>query len=194
MRHPRILVLAGSTRAGSLNAKLAAAMTKEMALADAEVTLISLADYPLPIYDGDLERNKGVPEEAGKLARLFQTHQGVLIVTPEYNASFPALLKNTLDWMSRPGAFDAGRGNPFRNRVFAVSSASTGQYGGMRALVSLRPVLELGLGALVIPEQIALAQADKAFNEAGGISDERSAGFMRAVTRRLIDEATRYLI
>ncbi|WP_319774891.1 NAD(P)H-dependent oxidoreductase [Breoghania sp.] len=193
MRHPRILVLAGSARAGSFSAKLAAAMTKEMALADAEVTRITLADYPMPIYDGDLERDKGVPEAAKKLVRLFQAHQGVLIVTPEHNACFPALLKNTLDWMSRPGAQDRAGNNPFQNRIFAVSAASTGQLGGTRALAALRPVLELGLGALVIPEQVALARADKAFNAAGGICDMQAAGLMRAVTRRLIDEASRYL-
>lgn len=192
MRHPRILVFAGSTRGGSINARLAAAMTKELALADAEVTRISLADYPLPIYDGDLENEKGVPEPARQLARLFLSHQGIAIVTPEHNASLPALLKNTLDWISRRGAVDEPYESPFRNRVFAVSAAANGQYGGLRALMALRPVLELGLGASVIPEQIALAQAGDAFTQTGSLADERSAQMLRRVTSRLIKEAVRY--
>lgn len=194
MRHPRILVFAGSNRGGSINARLAAAMTKELALADAEVTRISLADYPLPIYDGDLEDEKGVPEAARQLARLFLSHHGIAIVTPEYNASFPALLKNTLDWVSQRGAVGEPYESPFRRRAFAVAAAANGQYGGIRALMALRPVLELGLGASVIPEQMALARAGEAFTENGALADEQSAKMLRRVTGRLIEEAVRYAL
>ncbi|MEI2385664.1 NAD(P)H-dependent oxidoreductase [Breoghania sp. JC706] len=194
MRHPRILVLAGSTRGGSINARLAAAAVKELALADAEITRISLADYPLPIYNGDLEDENGVPEPAKRLARHFLTHHGILMVTPEYNASIPALLKNTLDWMSRRGAVGEPYESPFRNRVFAVAAASNGQYGGIRALMALRPILELGLGAAVIPEQLALARAQDAFGENGSLCDDRAADLLRQVTARLIREAVRYTL
>jgi NAD(P)H-dependent FMN reductase len=97
----KILVTAGSIRTGSFNARLAAAATKELSLLDAEVTRISLADYPMPIYDGDLEAKSGQPENALKLKRHFMTHQGIFIASPEYNASVTPLLKNTLDWISR---------------------------------------------------------------------------------------------
>ncbi|MDJ0930894.1 NAD(P)H-dependent oxidoreductase [Breoghania sp.] len=194
MRHPKILVLAGSIRGGSINTRLAAAMTKELALADAEVTRITLADYPLPIYNGDLEDEHGVPEAAKTLARLFLEHHGVLIVTPEYNASIPALLKNTLDWMSRRGAVGEPYESPFHNRVFAISAATNGQFGGIRALMTLRPILELGLGATVIPDQLALARAGDAFNRTSSVSEEPAAGTLRRVTSRLVEEAVRYTL
>ena len=101
MASPKILVFAGSIRTGALSGKLAALAAKELALADADVTRISLADYPLPIYNGDLEKEKGIPENAVKLARLIAAQQGVFIATPEYNNSLPPLLKNTIDWVSR---------------------------------------------------------------------------------------------
>lgn len=194
MAVPKILVFAGSTRGGSLNAQLAATMTKELALADADVTRVSLADYPMPIYNGDLEREEGVPEPARKLARMLLAHHGVLIVTPEYNASIPALLKNTLDWVSRRGAVGEPYESPFRNRIFAVAAASNGQYGGLRALMQLRPILELGLGATLIPEQLALPRAADAYGQDGGLADERTAALMKRVVERLVDEASRYAV
>src|SRR5450756_2656422 len=97
----KILVIPGSLRTGSLNAKLAAAVAHELALAGAEVTRLSLADFPLPIYDGDLQTKSGVPKHAINLKRMMSAHHGVLIVTPEYNSSVPALVKNTIDWASR---------------------------------------------------------------------------------------------
>src|SRR5688572_13788666 len=99
---PRILVFAGSIRTGAFSAKLAALAAKELALEGAEVTLISLADYPLPIYNADMEKNDGFPDSAKKLAKLIQAQQGVFIATPEYNHSLPPLLKNAIDWTSRP--------------------------------------------------------------------------------------------
>ena len=97
----KILVIPGSLRSGSLNAKLAAVAAYEFAQAGAEVTRISLADFPLPIYDGDLQAKSGVPKHAVNLKRMIGAHHGVLIVTPEYNSSVPALVKNTIDWVTR---------------------------------------------------------------------------------------------
>src|SRR5580692_10483780 len=98
---PKILIIAASLRTGSHNARLAALAAKELTLAEADVTRISLQDYPLPIYDADLEAKSGVPHNAVQLKRMLTAHQGILIVTPEYNASVPALVKNTIDWISR---------------------------------------------------------------------------------------------
>jgi len=192
MANPRILVFAGSIRTGSFNARLAAIAAKEIALAGAEVTLISLADYPMPIYDGDLEAASGPPENAIKLKRMMMAHPGVFIASPEYNASVTPLLKNTLDWISR---VREGKDVPlaaYKNRVFALGGASNGQYGAMRSLLALRQVLEIGTGALVIPEQIAVNRAADAYDEMDNFKDERTAEILRSVVRRLIDMARQF--
>ena len=189
MASPKILVLPGSTRTGSHNARLAALAAKELAMIDIDVTRISLADYPMPIYDGDLEARSGQPENALKLKRAFMAHAGIFIASPEYNASITPLLKNTLDWVSRVRE----RGDPtyaaFKGRVFAISSASPGRSGGLRSLIALRQILELGCGALVIPEQVAIPQADQAFDEMDNIVDTGTANLFRAQLARLVDMA-----
>lgn len=192
MPNPRILVFAGSIRTGSFNARLAALAAKELALAGAEVTHISLLDYPLPIYDGDLEAKSGPPANALKLKQMMTAHPGVFIASPEYNASVTPLLKNTLDWISR---VREGKETPlaaYKNRVFALGAASNGVYGGMRSLLALRQVLEIGCGALVIPEQIAVSRAADAYDDMDHLKDERTAGLLRAVVRRLIDMARQF--
>ncbi len=179
----RVLVVPGSNRPASLNRKLASAAAVELAEQGAIVTRISLSDYPLPIYDGDLEAETGRPEEAGRLIEQFESHDGVLIVSPEYNAGITPLLKNTLDWMSR------GEGEPFRNRVFAIASASPGRFGGMRGLMMLRQTLGIGLGALIIPEQFVLPGAGGAFDEDGSIAETANPAAFRAMVRALIRTA-----
>jgi chromate reductase, NAD(P)H dehydrogenase (quinone) len=183
MAKPRILVFAGSVRTGAFSAKLAALVAKELLLLDAEVSLISLGDYPMPLYDADLEAREGVPEAARKLRRMLLAHRGVFIATPEYNASTPPLLKNAIDWASRAKEPSA---DPFKGRFFAIGSTSNGRLGGYRALVTLRQVLELGLGALVIPEQVAVSEAATGFDENGALRDGRLADYLRAALRRLI--------
>jgi chromate reductase len=192
MSNPRILVFAGSIRTGSFNARLAAIAAKELALAGAEVTHISLSDYPLPIYDGDLEASSGQPDNAVKLKRMMTVHQGVFIASPEYNASVTPLLKNTLDWISR---VREGKEPPlaaYKNRVFAIGGASNGQYGAMRSLLALRQVLEIGCGALVSPDQIAVNRASDAYDEMDQFKDEQNAQRLRNVVRRLIDMARQF--
>jgi NAD(P)H-dependent FMN reductase len=186
---PKVLVLAGSIRTGSLNARLAALAAKEIARAEADVTRISLVDYPLPLYDGDLEARSGPPENAVKLKRTFCAHQGVFIASPEYNASMTPLLKNAIDWISRVRESKEPPLAAYRNRVFALGAASNGTYGGMRSLMALRHVLELGCGALVIPEQIAVREASHAFDENDDLKDERNAGLLKAVAGRLVELA-----
>jgi chromate reductase len=186
---PKVLVLAGSIRVGSFNARLAAIAAKEIARAEAEVTRISLLDFPLPLYDGDHEARSGAPENAVKLKRMFCAHQGVFIASPEYNASLTPLLKNAIDWISRVRENREPPLSAYRNRVFALGAASNGTYGGMRSIMALRHVLELGCGALVIPEQIAVREASHAFDENDELKDERSAALLRTLARRLVELA-----
>ncbi|MES1149033.1 MAG: NAD(P)H-dependent oxidoreductase, partial [Bradyrhizobium guangdongense] len=141
MPAPRILVIPGSLRTGSHNAKLAAVAAHEFAQAGVDVTLISLADFPLPIYDGDLQAKSGVPKNAVNLKRMIGSHDGVLIVTPEYNASVPPLLKNAIDWVSRVQDPHETRGEVFRGRAFALAAASQNRLGGARVLQALRLIL-----------------------------------------------------
>ena len=185
MAAPRILVFAGSTRSGSFNARLAALAAKELALIGADVTRISLEDYPLPLYNGDDEVESGVPDNARNLKEMMAEHQGVFVASPEYNASVTPLLKNTIDWISRV----RGRGEPplavFKNRAFALGGASDSAYGALRSLMALRQVLELGCGALVLPEQITVFHASEAFDEMDNLKEERAQATLKRVVQRL---------
>jgi chromate reductase len=192
MPAPKILVFAGSIRTGSMNARLAALAAKEFALAGADVTRISLLDFPMPIYDGDLENRSGPPEAAITLKRMMQTHQGIFIASPEYNASVTPLLKNTLDWVSRVREGKEAPLAVYKDRAFALGGASNGGYGAMRSLMALRQVLEQGCGALVIPDQIAVARAADAFDEIDNFRDEANAKRLKAVVQSLIELAGHY--
>jgi chromate reductase, NAD(P)H dehydrogenase (quinone) len=186
---PKILVIPGSLREGSHNVRLAALATKELALAEADVTRISLADYPLPLFDADLAAEGGLPPAAVQLKRMLAAHRGVFITSPEYSASVTPLLKNAIDWMSR--ARDRGEQNyaAFKGRVFALGSASSGSGGGMRSLMALRQILELGCGALVLPEQITVGRAEGAFDDNDNLKDEALAAALKALARRLVEMA-----
>src|SRR6185437_5589271 len=189
MATPKILVLPGSTRGGSYNVKLAALAAKELTLIDANVTRISLADYPLPIYEADLDARGGQPPNAVKLKQMIMAHQGVFIASPEYSGSVTPMLKNAIDWVSRVRE----RGDPtyaaFKGRAFAIASASPGRAGGLRSLMALRQILELGCGALVIPEQLAIPRADTAFDDMDNIADAGVANLFREQLERLVEIA-----
>src|SRR3974390_236250 len=189
MSSAKILVFAGSIRTGSHNARLAALAAKLLTLAEAEVTRISLQDYPLPLYDADLQARAGPPEHAVNLKRLMMRHGGVLIATAEYNASVTPLLKNTIDWISRVRDGAEPPLAAYRNRVFALAAASPGTLGGYRALMAVRQVLELGCGASVLPEQVAVRDAPNAFDEEDNLRDPRTAEAFNALLRRLVDAA-----
>ena len=186
---PKILVIPGSLRAKSYNVRLAALATKELTLADADVTRISLLDYPLPIYDADTAEKTGPHANAVKLKQMLAAHQGVFIASPEYNASITPLVKNTLDWIS----VVRERGEPqlavFQNRVFAIGGASPGRSGAMQSLLALRQVLAAGCRALVIAEQVSVPNAAEAFDENDELKDTRAAGQLKTVARKLVDSA-----
>ena len=188
MKTPRILVLPGSNRSGSHNVRLAATLTGHLSLLECDVTRISLADYPLPIYDADLETQKGQPENARKLARLFHEHDGVVLVSPEYNTSLTPLMKNTLDWISRVGSDQHGKLVPYRGKIFAIASASPGAYGGIRGLNHLRAIL-VNVGALVLTEQLAVAKAETAFDGMDQLVDQRTAGFLDTMVHSIVEKA-----
>jgi NAD(P)H-dependent FMN reductase len=182
----KILVIPGSLRTGSLNAKLAATLAVELAQAGAEVTRISLGDFPLPIYDGDLQAKSGVPKQAVNLKRMMSAHHGVLIVTPEYNASVPALLKNAIDWVSRVQDPQESRGQVFRERAFAIASASGGRLGGARALMALRLILS-ACQAMVVPNQLALSFAGEAYDDMDRLKLAADIEAQKALVAQLIE-------
>jgi NAD(P)H-dependent FMN reductase len=188
----KILVIPGSLRSGSHNARLAAVAAHELAQSEVEVTRISLADFPLPIYDGDLEAKSGVPKNAINLKRMIAAHHGVLIVTPEYNASVPALLKNAIDWVSRVQDGQESRGQVFRERVFAIAAASGGRLGGARALAALRLILS-ACHATVIANQFALSFADDAYDEMERLKNPADSDALKALVRQLIDISQRMM-
>jgi NAD(P)H-dependent FMN reductase len=188
----KILVIPGSLRSASLNAKLAAVVAHELALAGVEVTRLSLSDFPLPIYDGDLQAKSGVPKHAVNLKRMIGAHHGVLIVTPEYNSSVPALIKNTIDWVSRVHDPHETRGQVFRDRVFAIAAASGGRLGGSRALAALRLILS-ACHAQVIPNQLALSFAEHAYDDMDHLKHPADIEAMQAMVRQLIDVSQRMM-
>ena len=182
----KILVIPGSLRTGSHNAKLASVAAYEFAQAGVDVTRISLGDFPLPIYDGDLQTKSGVPKNAVNLKRMIGAHHGVLIVTPEYNSSVPPLLKNTIDWVSRVQDPHEARGEVFFGRPFAIAAASENRLGGSRALQALRLILS-ACRALVIPNQLALSFADQAYDEMDRLRKEADIEALKALVRQLIE-------
>jgi chromate reductase, NAD(P)H dehydrogenase (quinone) len=188
----KILVIPGSLRTGSLNARLAATIAAELAKAGAEVTRISLADFPLPIYDGDLQAKSGVPKAAINLKRMMSAHHGVLIVTPEHNSSVPALLKNAIDWVSRVHELHEARGQVFRDRAFAIAAASGNRLGGTRALAALRLILS-ACQAPVIPSQLALSFANEAYDDMDRLKHPADTEALKALVRQLIEFSQRMM-
>jgi NAD(P)H-dependent FMN reductase len=187
MPAPKILVIPGSLRGQSYNVRLAALATKELTLAEAEVTRISLADYPLPIYDADMAAQSGPPPNAVKLKQMLAAHRGVFIACPEYNASITPLLKNTIDWISTVREPGEAQLAVFQHRVFALGGASPGRSGALNSLLTVRQVLAIGCRALVVAEQVSIPNAAQAFNEMDELVDARAAGQLKTVVRKLLE-------
>jgi NAD(P)H-dependent FMN reductase len=190
MSVPKILVIPGSLGAQSYNVRLAALATKELTIADADVTRISLIDYPLPIYDADLAAQSEPPQNAVRLKQLMCAHHGVFLASPEYNASITPLMKNTIDWISIVREHGEPPLAAFANRVFALGGASAGRSGAMASLLSLRQVLSVGCRALVLAEQVSVPNAAQAFDEMDELKDSQAADELRLVVRRLVEAAS----
>lgn len=174
MTTPRILAFGGSLRRESFNQKLATLAAAGARAAGAEVTLIALRDFPLPVLDQDLEDASGLPDNAKKLKTLFREHHGLLISSPEYNSSITAALKNTIDWVSRSESDDEPSLVALTGKTAALCSASPGALGGLRGLVHLRAILG-NLGITVLPEQVSVSKAYEAFRSDGTLVDEKLA-------------------
>jgi chromate reductase len=188
----RLLFFAGSTREGSFNRKLAA-LGHHIAEANGiEAVLVDLKDYPMPIYNGDLEAKEGPPERARAFKALLEEYQGVFIASPEYNSSVTPLLKNTLDWVTRARAKGESGLEVYKTRMFAISGASPGYYGAMRSLLHLRQILEVGIGAAVIPQQIAVPRAMEAFEADGSLKDKGQQALCKSVVEALAVAARRF--
>ena len=181
----RLLFFAGSARAKSHNkrlARLGAAIAEAHGIPS---TFADLGDYPMPIYDADLEIAEGPPDNAKKLKALMKVHSGILIACPEYNASITPLLKNALDWVSHVRDEGEAPLEVFKTRVFALGSSSPGGMGGLRGLTTVRQVLELGLGALVLPDQFAVPKANEAYDDHGHLKNKDSQEQFKSLIQKL---------
>jgi len=179
----RILAFAGSTRADSFNKRLIRIAVAGARAAGAEVTLIDLRDYPLPLFDGDLEAREGLPPNGRKLKDLFLAHHGLLMSCPEYNSSITGVWKNTIDWVSRPVPGEAPLAG-FDGKVAAIMSASPGALGGLRGLVHVRTILG-NIRVLVLPDQVAVPKAGEAFNPDGSLRDSKQHAAVEALGAKL---------
>jgi chromate reductase, NAD(P)H dehydrogenase (quinone) len=159
---PKILAFAGSLRKNSFNKKISQIAALGAKEAGASVTYIDLKDYPIPLYDEEIEE-KGLPENVLKLKELFSSHDGFIIASPEYNGSFSAVLKNTIDWVSRKKSAEDPSLSCFRNKVAVLLSASPGPLGGVRGLIALRQLLST-VHTLVLPEQKTIPSFDSKEN------------------------------
>jgi chromate reductase len=184
---PRILALAGSLRAASLNKLLAREAATLARAAGAEVTSIDLKDFPLPIYDGDVEVADGLPANARKLKDLFIAHHGIIVACPEYNAGMTAVLKNVIDWVSRQHGDESGT-VPYEGKVVGLCSAAGGQFAGIRSMEAARNVL-MNLGCLVVPKRLGIARANQAFDEAGRLKDPQLVTGLDAVVKQVVQVA-----
>ena len=185
MAAARILAFAGSARRQSFNKQLIRVAAAGAEAAGAEVTLIDLADYPLPLFNQDLEAEQGLPPSALALKELFGANEGLLFSCPEYNSSLAPLWKNTIDWVSRQSPGEAPLA-AFRGKVATLMSASPGKLGGLRGLVHVRALLG-NIGVLVLPDQVAVPGADTAFTPDGRLQDTKLHASIEGLGRGLAE-------
>ena len=180
---PKVLAFAGSTRGASLNKRLVAYAAGRLREAGVDATSVDLRDFPMPLYDGDLEQREGIPETAKAFKRILIAHQGLLISSPEYNSSITGVLKNAIDWASRPEPGETSL-VAFRGKVAALLAASPGALGGLRGLVHVRAILG-NIGVLVLPEQVAVMKAHEALDESGAPKEEPTRKAIETLVTRL---------
>lgn len=184
MKLPKVLAFAGATRTESWNKKLIRVAVRAAEQGGGEVTLIDLRDYPMPLYDGDLERTEGLPHKARELKALMVATDAFLLSCPEYNSSISGVLKNTIDWISRPQP-DETRYIAFKGKVAGLLSASPGNLGGVRGLLTVRQVLTT-VGVLVLPTQFALAHAASAFHGDGSLKEDGHRAALAGVVAEVL--------
>lgn len=189
---PKILVFGGSLRRDSFNQKLAAIAAEGAREAGAEVTLIALRDFPLPVFDQDLEDASGKPETAARLKAIFREHDGLIIASPEYNSSITAALKNAIDWVSRVDSDDEPMLSALSGKTAVLCSASPGALGGLRGLVHLRSILG-NIGITVLPDQVAVGGAYQSFDADGKLTDEKQAARVKALGASLARHLSKLL-
>jgi NAD(P)H-dependent FMN reductase len=182
---PKILAFAGSTRTESFNKKLVKVAADAARAAGAEVTYLDLRDIPMPLYDGDLETEQGIPENAKKFKAILLAHDGLLISAPEYNSSISGVLKNAIDWASRPLPGEAAFAC-FLNKAATLMSASPGALGGLRSLVTVRSLLS-NMKVIVLPDQVAVPKAHEAFGQDGKLKDPKQQASIEALSRGLVE-------
>jgi len=183
----RILALAGSTRRDSFNKRIVAVAAEAARAAGAEVEVVDLRDYPMPLFDQDAEADFGKPEAARQLKAKMIASDGFLIASPEYNGSITGVLKNAIDWVSRPDEGEARPGlTAFRGKVVTLMSASPGGLGGLRGLAHLRDILS-GVGCIVMPQQVAVPASHEQFDDAGTLKSEGTRLRLEALGTSLAD-------
>lgn len=189
MTTPRILAFAGSMRTGSFNKMLVKVGVEGARAAGADVTLVDLKDFPMPVYDGDLEAASGIPEHGKRMKKLFLEHDALMISTPEYNSSVPGTLKNVIDWVSRsePGEHPLAA---YAGKTAVLMSASPGGLGGVRSLNELRRLLS-NIKVLVLPDSVSVSKAGEAFNPDGSLKDEKQAAAVRKLGKTLVETASK---
>ncbi len=185
MPKPRILAFAGSARKESFNARLVRIAAEGARTAGADVTLLDLNDYPLPLFDQDLEQEQGMPGNAATVKQLFLDHDGLLIASPEYNSSITPLLKNVIDWVSRPTHGESPLA-AYRGKVAALMAASPGGLGGLRGLVHVRSILS-SIGVIVLPDQTTVPRAFEVFDDTGKLKDEKKQSSVEGLGRSVAE-------
>lgn len=184
MTTPRILVFAGSLRTASLNKQLARLAADGVRVAGGEATSIDLRDYALPLYDGDIEAKEGLPENARKLKAIFKAHQGLIIACPEYNGAITAVLKNTLDWISRQDGSESGA-VPYEGKIAGLCGATPGQFATLRSMDMVRHVL-MQLGTTVLARRVGVPRANEAFDAQGQLKDPKLAGALQGLAAEVV--------
>ncbi|QJR79927.1 NAD(P)H-dependent oxidoreductase [Alteromonas pelagimontana] len=183
----KILAFSGSARKQSFNQAVVEMAAEGAREAGADVTVVNLADYAMPMYHQDEETEFGIPEKAQAFKELLIAADGFLIASPEYNSSYPALLKNAIDWASRKTNDEAVLA-AYRGKVAGIMAASSGGLGGMRVLVVLRMLLE-NLGTLVIPNQKAIAKVNTLLDSSGRVVDEKTVQQLKALGAETVELA-----
>jgi chromate reductase, NAD(P)H dehydrogenase (quinone) len=182
---PRLLAFGGSLRRESWNQKLVALAARAATEAGASVELIALREFPMPLFDEDLEREQGLPDSARRFRELLKQSDGFMISAPEYNSSISGVLKNAIDWASRKQSGEEPLAC-FKDRVCGLMAASPGPYGGVRSLLCVRQVL-MQLGVIVLPDQLTLSKAHEAFTPEGTLVDAAMTARVAKLAARVVD-------